>query len=41
MVADIGGSTVYEATWRMMAFLLDHSLSSVLELFLVLFPEIA
>ncbi len=27
MVADIGGSTVDEATRRMMAFLLDHSLS--------------
>ncbi len=26
MVADIGGSTVDEATRRMMAFLLDHSL---------------
>ncbi len=27
MVADIGGSTVDEATRRVMAFLLDHSLS--------------
>ncbi len=27
MVADIGGSTVDEATRRTMAFLLDHSLS--------------